>query len=165
MVRLEGKIALITGATGGIGQAAARLFADEGARVVLIDLDEAALQAAVRTIGEERASYAVADVTQPETGPGLRQRGDRPLGAGSIYSWPTPESKVPYLPYRTTPLTSFDRVMAVKRARSMAGAQVCDPGNECTGRRQHRDYVFCCRNPGDGGYVGICHQQTCGPSA
>ena len=66
MARLAGKIALITGGAGGIGQAAAKLFAAEGARVVLVDLDEAELQNAVQTIGEDVASYAVADVTQPE---------------------------------------------------------------------------------------------------
>ena len=42
MARLEGKVAAITGATGGIGRAAVRLCADEGARVALVDLDEAA---------------------------------------------------------------------------------------------------------------------------
>ena len=66
MVRFSEKIALITGGAGGIGQAAARQFTVEGARVVLVDLDEAALQSVVGSIGEDKASYVVADVTQPE---------------------------------------------------------------------------------------------------
>ena len=66
MVRLQGKIAIITGGAGGIGQAAARQFTAEGARVVLVDREEAALQSIVGSIGEDKASYVVADVTQPE---------------------------------------------------------------------------------------------------
>ena len=66
MARLTGKVALITGGAGGIGQAVARLFTVEGTRVVLVDRDDAALQSTVRSIGEDMASYAVADVTQPE---------------------------------------------------------------------------------------------------
>lgn len=42
MARLEGKIALVSGAARGIGHAVARAFADEGALVCVTDIDEAA---------------------------------------------------------------------------------------------------------------------------
>ena len=62
MGKLDGKVAIITGGAGGIGGAAARLFAAEGGRVMLVDLDAAALQGIVADIGNDQASCTVADV-------------------------------------------------------------------------------------------------------
>ncbi|MBV7337741.1 SDR family oxidoreductase [Chloroflexi bacterium TSY] len=66
MTRLAEKIAIVTGGAGGIGLATSTLFAKEGAKVLLVDLDEQALREAVVSIGSDAVSYVVADVTQPE---------------------------------------------------------------------------------------------------
>jgi NAD(P)-dependent dehydrogenase (short-subunit alcohol dehydrogenase family) len=60
--RLHNKIITITGAANGIGLASARLFVEQGAHVVLVDLSEQALIDAVAALPEGRASYVVADV-------------------------------------------------------------------------------------------------------
>ncbi|MFK7914621.1 MAG: SDR family NAD(P)-dependent oxidoreductase [Pseudomonadales bacterium] len=66
MGRLDDKVVVITGGAGGIGKAAGKRFVAEGARVLLVDLDEGALQAAVDEIGGNQVSHCVADVTSSE---------------------------------------------------------------------------------------------------
>jgi NAD(P)-dependent dehydrogenase (short-subunit alcohol dehydrogenase family) len=112
MVRLEGKVAVITGAAGGIGRAAARLFADEGARLALVDLDETALQDTVRSIGEDRASYTVADVTQPDqTQAYVNAAVNRWGGIDVFLANAGIEGTLSPIP--DYPIDIFDRVMAV----------------------------------------------------
>ena len=64
--RLEGKTAIVTGGASGIGEATSRLFVDQGARVVVADIDDDkgnALEADLNKNGEV-ATYFKLDVTQ-----------------------------------------------------------------------------------------------------
>lgn len=64
---LKNKVAIITGAASerGIGRASAMCFASQGARVVILDLDEAAAQKAASQLGEGHLGLA-ANVTDPD---------------------------------------------------------------------------------------------------
>ncbi|KAJ6796232.1 putative short-chain dehydrogenase reductase 5 [Iris pallida] len=63
---LEGKVAIITGAASGIGEAAARLFAAQGAFVVIADIQDQLGLAVAASIGPGRSSYRHCDVTDEE---------------------------------------------------------------------------------------------------
>jgi NAD(P)-dependent dehydrogenase (short-subunit alcohol dehydrogenase family) len=112
MARLTGKIAVITGGAGGIGAATAKLFTDEGARVLLVDRHEAPLQRVVETLGPAVASYVVADVTQPDAVEHYVQTAvERYQGIDIYLANAGVEGVVQPIP--DYPIDVFDEVMAV----------------------------------------------------
>ena len=68
---LSGRIALITGSAGGIGKAIAKKFAEEGACVVINDINEERMKSAMdefqKQFGKDTAASALLDVTNNET--------------------------------------------------------------------------------------------------
>lgn len=125
-LRLAGKVAIITGGAGSIGRAAAALFVEHGARVVLVDFNEAGLQEIVRDLGAEQASSIVADVTNPtaalhyvQTTLDRHGRIDVFLANAGIEGQP--------LLIPECPLEEFDRVMAVNVRSVFLGLQQVIP--------------------------------------
>lgn len=64
----ENKVVLITGAAGGIGKASAKLFAHEGANLVLVDVNQSALDKVVEELqlNQDRVLTVVSNVTKEE---------------------------------------------------------------------------------------------------
>src|SRR3954466_1364272 len=66
-IRLDGRVAVVTGAAGVIGTATIRLLAERGARIVAVDRDQRQLQAAIKDLPAAAQALALAaDVTQED---------------------------------------------------------------------------------------------------
>jgi 3alpha(or 20beta)-hydroxysteroid dehydrogenase len=83
MSRLTGKIAVITGAAQGMGAAHAKRFVEEGAKVILTDINERSGAALSDTLGAN-AIFVRHDVTKPESWAEVVRRGEASFGTINV---------------------------------------------------------------------------------
>ena len=83
-MRLQDKVAIITGAGSGMGRATAKLFAQEGARLVLGDIDQEGLEKVLTEVGREKARGVVGDVAKEETARRLAREATTAFGRVDI---------------------------------------------------------------------------------
>ncbi|MEM7467937.1 MAG: SDR family NAD(P)-dependent oxidoreductase, partial [Pseudomonadota bacterium] len=125
-MRLENKIALITGGAAGIGLATARLFVSEGAKVYLVDIQGEALDQAVAELGDDVACSRVADVTSEEDVKNYIQAAVKRFGQIDVFfNNAGIEGDVDVTADYAT--ESFDRVMAVNVRGAWLGLKYVIP--------------------------------------
>jgi NAD(P)-dependent dehydrogenase (short-subunit alcohol dehydrogenase family) len=112
MARLADKVLVLTGAGSGIGLAAVKLFAQEGAKLMLAGRNEQALKSAVQAAGAANAAYVVTDVSKPDDNRRLIEATEKTFGGVDVFIANAGiegavGSIVDY------PLDAFDQVMAV----------------------------------------------------
>jgi 3alpha(or 20beta)-hydroxysteroid dehydrogenase len=109
--RFAGRVVMVTGAAGGIGQASVRRFLDEGARVVAVDLERSRLEE-LRSLGGDALHPVVADVTRgEEVRRAVAEGAERFGGIDALFNNAGIEGVVATLDLY--PEDVFDRVLAV----------------------------------------------------
>jgi NAD(P)-dependent dehydrogenase (short-subunit alcohol dehydrogenase family) len=134
-VRIDGKVALITGAGSGMGRCAAELFAREGARVVVVDHAESPGQETVERIGAAggEATFARADVSNAEDCAAMVQHALDRFGALHVlYNnagiFPADDGGV-----LDTPEPTWERVMSVNLKGVWLGCKAAIPAMLASG--------------------------------
>jgi 3-oxoacyl-[acyl-carrier protein] reductase len=125
MGRLDGKRIIVTGAASGLGLASAERFVAEGARVVLVDLDEGRLQEAVEPLGDH-ASGRVCDVTDELAVTALVDGAAGELGGIDCY-YNNAGIAQPVTPLAELTLETWNRTMAVNATAIFLAARAVAP--------------------------------------
>ena len=110
-MNLMGKVAVVTGAAGGIGRAVAIEMASQGAAVVLSDVRAEPLERTVRELLERglEVNGSVADITTPAGNQQLVATRSRAISAASTCFTPTRASHRSRTCYRPRPRASRAR--------------------------------------------------------
>jgi len=127
MPRLAGKVALITGAAGGQGNADAELFAREGAAVMLTDIDAEAGEALAQRIAASggRARFIRQDVADEE---GWRQVVAATLAAfGGLHILVNNAGTIARQEIVNTTVEAWNRTVAVNLTGPLLGMKHCAP--------------------------------------
>ena len=131
MRSLQGKVALVTGSTSGIGLGMARAFAAEGAHVVLNGFgDAAAIEETRRGIegGHEgvRAIYDGADMSRPDQIEAMVRRAERELGSVDVL---VNNAGIQHTaPVHEFPVEKWDAVIAINLSAAFHATRVALPG-------------------------------------
>lgn len=160
MELLHNKTAIVTGGAGSIGLAAARLFLAEGANIVLVDNDRAALERAVAGLSEERVACAAADVTDSiSTQAYIGLAVERFGGIDVLFSNAGTFGTV--APIADYPLDIFDAVQAVHVRGAFLAAKHAVPHMRDGGSIIITSSVAATRgDPGVYAYITAKHAQT-----
>jgi NAD(P)-dependent dehydrogenase (short-subunit alcohol dehydrogenase family) len=125
MGKLQDKVAIITGGSGGIGEAVAKRYLAEGAKVVLVDLDGEALATVAARLGDDVAVYA-GDITTPEANAAMVTLATERFGGVDIFL-ANAGIEGTVAPLTTQSVEVFDRVMAVNVRGVWLGLQAVFP--------------------------------------
>ncbi|MEV7278176.1 SDR family NAD(P)-dependent oxidoreductase [Streptomyces sp. NPDC093111] len=125
MGKLDGRVVVITGAARGQGEQEARLFAAEGARVVLGDVLDGPGEALAKELGEDRAHYVRLDVTsEAEWAAAVAAAKDR---FGRIDGLVNNAGILRFNELVTTPLDEFEAIVRVNQVGCFLGIKAVAP--------------------------------------
>ncbi|MGV9797125.1 SDR family NAD(P)-dependent oxidoreductase [Mycobacterium sp. NPDC003449] len=127
-MKLENKIAVITGGGSGMGRAGALLFAREGARVVVADLDDVAAKEVAAEVTEKggQAIAVSADVSTLEGNETIVSAAVDTYGGLDVF-WANAGVAAPMSPVTEQSIDFFDTLMAVNAKGPWLGARAAMP--------------------------------------
>ncbi len=122
--RLEGRVAIVTGGSRGIGFGIAERFAEEGARLVIVGRDRASGEPAAKTLGRD-AAFLEGDIALPETSAAMAELALSRFGRLDILCHNAgifPETRI-----EAMSLAEWQRVLAVNLTSTFLSVQACLP--------------------------------------